>query len=163
MPSAPSSKLPSVPERIRVILRGLADDGGTVTPRELAFETGAGRTAVNRALRDMLRRGEIERPAPGRYRYVATGYEARPADLRRTILRAVMALGQFNCREIAVISGAEKTWVGAVVRDLVVSGDVELLGKAKDETTGGQAYRFRVRNADEFYLTKILGKPRGKK
>ena len=152
------AKQPGYAAAIRAYLKGLAP-GETASPREIAFDCGQiPRRSCRQALLDMLDRGEIERVSPGQYRYVATNYQGHECAVKDKILRSISMLGQFNVREIRLVSDADQTYIHMVVNELVASGDLESLGKQLDSVTGGNAPRYRVRWADKFYRRYVLKK-----
>ena len=152
------AKQPGYAAAIRAYLQALPD-GETASPREIAFDCGGIPAAsCKQTLSDLMDRGEIIRVRPGQYRYVAADYKPRPCVVRDRILRAISMSGQFNAREIRLISDAAKKYIQTVVNELVASGDLEPLGKQVDAVTGGLAPRYRVRWADQFYRKHVLKK-----
>ena len=157
-----ASRKPGHAAAVRAYLQGLKP-GETASTWEIATATQIGRRQVNTVLSDMARRGEAERPEPGRYRLTGRAYQARPAEIKKKILRAISTKGGFCYREISILTDADKTYIGDVVRGLVEAGDVERLPDQWNQEIGGVEARFRVRRREEFYLKHVMGKPDGQK
>ena len=143
----------SVPKKILEYLKALPD-GESAAPWLIAGDIGASQDYVRSALTYLHKRGLVERPEPGQYRYLGDMVRAKPTRLK--IYRAIHAAGQFGTADIALLSGGERSYCRAVIRRLIKSGDVERLGKVADPDNGCLSARFRVRNPDDYYLKYVL-------
>ena len=110
---------------------------------------------VRDVFRDMLRRGEIERLGPQRYRYLGSGMVGeRTGQIRPRVLRAMHTKGIFCVREISVLADVKKNTIRKIVRRLIEAGDLDQLGKQRTPR-GDVEHLYGVRNYDGFFLKYV--------
>jgi len=102
---------------------------------------------VDWTLRDMLKRGEIDRIAPGVYRY------AQPPDVpvATRACRAMHVKGSFTASDIVMLSDAERSYVNTLIRGLLAAGHLEHGGVTR-AGSGKNINVFRIVHRDRFYL-----------
>ena len=150
-------------EQIRKHLRGLKK-GRTARPRDIARSLGLEPAQVSGALTKMLARGEVERPAPAQYRLIDPDFQGGyPAPTREKIWRAMHVSGTFSTSDLVVLTDAHVDTVRRVAKELTKAGDLEYLGRHGNPITGEVVGRWRVRDSDQFWVTRVLGKKDGGK
>lgn len=77
-----------------------------------------------RAMRDFVRRGEVERLSTGVYRYIGTTSKTFSAEARERIWKAIRAARAFTLDELVRVSGAGKTYCREYLNILMRHGAV---------------------------------------
>jgi predicted transcriptional regulator of viral defense system len=102
---------------------------------------------VRITIRELFKRGELKRIAPGRYEYVDGKQPV--AEVEQRILRAIWIRGLFRVKNIKILADAEANYIRRLVRRLISAGHVEHIGNFHKEK------QYRVKNRDQFYLIYI--------
>jgi len=148
-------------QSVRAHLQGLSR-GKNFSPAEVAGALGLPNAIkVRDVFHDFMKRSEIKRVGPGRYRYSGVKlHRERPREIKARLYRAMHIRGIFSARQIAMLADADKHYAQKLIRQLVRAGDVEVAGKEK--THRGTIERtYRVRRRDAFYLEYVApGKTR---
>ena len=150
-------------ERVRRFLR--AKRKWWAVP-EIAEATWLHKKQVRLILKDMLKRGEVERkPHPGvlrgheKFVYRHTGKETRwgggyrEPEISRRIFRAMHVKGVFSAREIALLAGANIATVRWLIRTL--RDELEEVGR-RVSPRGALEKLWRIRHRDRFYQKHVL-------
>lgn len=115
--------------------------------------------AVRKTLVDMLKRGEVERTAYGKYRFL----EYKPLTgqgnitVRPKIYRAIHVKGGFTTGDIAKLADADRDYVRRIVNQLVREGDIERLSLIRRQRSRQNEWSYRVRHKDRFFLKYVRG------
>ncbi len=149
------------------LVRDLCKRLGTFQKADLKDETWDAYmpwSRVGSVLKDFLASGEVRVVQKGKagkrpgidksstvYEYV--GPKLRGFGVREKVFRAMHVKGLFSVRDVTVLSDAEHSYVCALVRKLIESGDIEAAGRAPGPRRPEAAYR--VRNRDEFFLRYV--------
>ena len=132
---------------------------------DVAEATWLDKKQVRLILRDMLRRGEVERkeaevPRLPRERFLwrHTGKEIRwggreTREVSRRVFRAMHVKGVFTPSEVALLSGANLGTVRWLIRRL--KEELECVGQ-KENARGGLEKLWRIRHRDRFYRKYVL-------
>ena len=133
---------------------------------ELAEKTGLSGAQVRGALKDMLRRGEVERKHENStngsviafFRHtgkkVVWGGRGRKPVVSQKICRAMFSLGVFSVREVALLTDASVETVRWLIKRL--RGEIEPVGRKKN-ARGKFEKLYRIRHRDQFYKKYVLG------
>ncbi len=112
---------------------------------------------VQQVFADLLERGEIVKLAQGQYRYLGVGHFWRkPNPVTRRLLRAMHVSLAFSARDLVVLTDATRSFAHKLIKRLVASGDVVLVGMQKS-INGQSEATYRVKDRDAFYLKHLIG------
>ena len=89
-------------------------------------QTYAQKKAVNSALRDFLRRGEIERLEPGRYRYLG---RRETTSIRQRLWDVARRMTRFTFDDLEQITGADREYIREFCRKMVKAGHFRRTGR----------------------------------
>lgn len=129
-------------------VRAAAQKLKTFTPLDLTDELDTDSLKMIRiTIRELFKRGEFRRIAPGRYEYVEGKQPIAAVEQR--ILRAIYIRGLFRIKNIKILADAEDSYIRKLVRRLISAGHIEHVGNFHKEK------QFRVKNTDQFYLIYI--------
>ena len=101
---------------------------------------------VDWTLKDMIKRGEVEREG-AKFRYKQAPLPA----VSDRVYRAMHVRGCFNTTDIVMLSDADRSYVNTVIRRLVKAGHLAFAGW-KPGVDGKQVRMLRVVHRDKFYL-----------
>jgi len=101
------------------------------------------------AMLDMVQRGELTKTGDDNYVYNPAA--APKTDVKNRICRAMHVKGAFCAADIKKLTEADLSYVHAVIRRMVKTGELEFTGYYD------RVKRFRVRNGDKFYQKFIRG------
>lgn len=144
----------------RKAIREIGGDGLPFTADEVMGRMDDVRTyekakRVRSAIGWLKRTGEVASVRRGVYWYIGDGTEGRTCDVRDRILRAMYVKRLFTARDIIILSDAEKSYVNAMIRELVAAGEIVAAGKVPGKLQRVRAYR--ARNPREFFLKYVRG------
>jgi len=140
------------------MIREAAARLGTFSVRELADAIGVQAYGdvrkVRTALQDFRRRGEILHPARGCWEY--RGRSAARGKVRAKIYRAMHTSRIFSVKSITLLTDADCSYIRAVIRELIASGEIRVSG-ARHLSSGGKRPFYCIANPDDFYLSRVKG------
>lgn len=143
---------------------------GEFTVRDLLGVVPGNAMRLGGAVSNLVRGGWAERLGGGRFRFVGAppGKAPKPGSPERTVSAVVHRKGvlaaaiyramhlrvAFGTREIVTLTGADRSYVRMVIRELMASDEIEAMGRRRDGDRAAEG-TYRIRDRDRFYLAHV--------